>query len=544
MTATATGSFGVIQLKGLLGDCLAAQIGWAHLHPGERLSVVVPDEGPYAYLRHVWEMSSLSAEVIPLQDADVWSTEAERHTRTRAAHLLRERGCDRLLALPSEDFGLGDPEEFYAPWFEDIVLCADSWFHHYGAPGAIQLRIPDKARRWAIGFLESQGIRDFVVVHNRETAGGARMREAGSTHSDPFWNDMRNHRLEPMVDAALRVLPATTHVVRVGSAGEPIGPRARFLDTIPMGLDLCRQLALLDLSRAYLGGVSGPITFAWILGKPMLTVNNPLIGCFLTREGVPMVGLEKHVLAHGCTREPTDVCLLDGAGAPGRLSAECGYALEENTQAEIEMALLELERLMATGLGQHLVLWRGAFITVAQLASRYTGFSFERRQTGFPQIFMAFERAIYDAQTPLMQRVFSRVPASSPVRLGLFGASLIGRQVLADFRRLVSWEIRFFDNDPDRQGAFVDNVIVEPPAGLSPATTDLVVITVMTGRSAFPALAQRLQALGWVYGENLFYSDDTAPSSRQTFRFHPVLCGKVRASAERYLGERLVPAAS
>jgi hypothetical protein len=534
------GSLAVIQLKGLLGDCLGAQIGWAHLHPDQRLTVVVPEDGPYEYLRRVWEMSSLSAEVIPLPDARVSSPDLERRSRIRAAELLARKGYRRLLTLASEDFALGDPEAFYAPWFDDVVSGTDSFFHQYAAPDAIRLRIPDAATHWARSLLESRGIGAFVIAHNRDAIGGARMREAGSRHSDPLWNDMRNFRLEPLVDAALRVLPPETHVIRIGTAGQPICPRARFLDTIPMALDLCQQVALISLCRAYLSGASGPATFAWLLKKPMLTVNNPMLGAFLTQEGVPMVGLEKHVLVEGCPREPTDVPLLEGGGGPGRLSSDCGYALEENSQAEIESALVEIERLIAAGRGDHLVLSNGTFRSLAQLASRYTGFSFDGRQTGFHEVFMAFERAIREFRTPLMQLVFSRFAPSRRVCLGLFGAATTGRQVLADFRREVCWDIRFFDNDAARHQTVLDGAVVCPPATLSRHSIDLVVIT---SRSGVLELDERLAADGWVRGVNLFHHDDALPGPA-TFRLDPDLCGRVRASAERHLGEPLIPATS
>jgi hypothetical protein len=296
-------------------------------------------------------------------------------------------------------------------------------------------------------------------------------------------------------------------------------------------------VALISLCRAYLGGASGPITFAWILQKPTLMVNNPMLGAFLTQEGVPMVGLEKHVFVQGRAQQPTEVCMLDGGGAPARLAPDCGYALEENTQVEIEAALVELERLIAGGLGEHLVLSNGGFTTLAGLASRYTGFSFDGRQTGFPQVFMAFERAIRETYTPLMQRVFSRFAENRPARLGLFGAATTGRQVLADFRRVVSWEIQFFDNDPARQGTALDGVTIHSPSVLSRESIDLVVLT---SRSDVPALDERLRAQGWVRGENLFHHDDAAPVPG-TFQFNRDLCWNVRASAERYLGERLTP---
>src|SRR5262249_17833076 len=155
----------------------------------------------------------------------------------------------------------------------------------------VQLRIPEEATEWARRFLASHDVNDFVVVHNREAREAARMREVGSNHSDPYWNDMRNFRLEPVVDAALRALPKDTTIVRIGAAGAQIGDRKRFIDTMPLALGLPQQLALLSLSLAFIGGPSGPISFAWVLKKPILMVNNPLIGGFLTQAGVPMVGL-------------------------------------------------------------------------------------------------------------------------------------------------------------------------------------------------------------------------------------------------------------
>lgn len=523
---------GIIQLKSLLGDSLCTQVGFTRLHPGTRVRVVVPASGPYAYLRALWEMSSLAAEVIPLEDADVESPETERKTRLRAIDALRARGCSHLYLLPSEDFGLGDPTAFYGPVFNTVERCDDAFFESFAFPHGLDIRPSDQAQAWADAFLQERGIEAFLAAHIRDAVWNTQRRAVGCHHSGDVWNSMRNHSARPLVQAALDALDPSVHVIRIGSAGAPLAVAPRVHDTVPMGLDLHRQVALLKRARYFMGGLSGPVTFPWLFGTPMLIVNNPLIGCTWSRPDTPMISLEKTILKDGRELGFTEVPLLVGGGAPGRLSESLGYQVVENTPEVMSEALRRLVAMTQAGTREHWVVSRGRYLSEPELIEAYTG---QRLPPGCccPQVFMAFEQAIHAASTPTIELIFRTFPPTQMFQAGLYGAGQNGRSLLTRLRALTRWDLRVFDSAAALHGTSVAGIKVEAPDAIRNAPPDLLILSTSTD---VEALLDRFESDGWARGRKLFHFQDDSRSGYRTFWLNPVVCEDFAPAALGRLG--------
>lgn len=523
---------GIIQVKALLGDSLCTQIGFSNLHPGQRVRVVVPAEGPYRYLRELWEMSSLAVEVLPLSEAGSTTLEEELATRTRAAELLRAHGCQRLHLLPSEDFGIGDVEAFYRRFFRQVERNDEAFFHSFTAPESFDILPPEEAMEWAERFLDEQRIGDFVVVHNRDASWNQDRRKVGCHHSEDFWNGMRNHALEPLVEAALSVLPSNTAVVRIGRGDRALTPRPRYADTLPLQLSLGQQVALIRRCRAYFGGLSGPVTFPWLFRKPMLIVNNPLIGCTWSRPGVPMVSLEKRILKDGVSRSFAEVPLLEGGGAPARLNGELGYEVRENPRADLEEGIHRLVEMMRTGEPSHLIHSRGTFRAPEVLMREYLGRVLVPRHAAYTQAFMAYERAMLEGITALMAHVFQHHDPHGTVEMGIYGAGGIGQRLLSEFRRRAAWRYRFFDRAEQLWGGCLEGVRVEAPDALGIRPPELLILATAQDNSS---LLEGFAAKGWRRGENFFHFEDQNHLGHRRVRFGAKACEPFHAKAAAYL---------
>lgn len=482
---------GLIALKFLIGDFITCLLSWERLRR-QKLIAVVPANGAFSYLAELCQLSPVISETIPLPVPHVLDERCMRQIYLDAAQKLVSRGVSSIAMFDYEHFPFGDRKAFFARYFDDIDLEGGRMIDGVERVIYTPFNVPSEAEAWIKSFLKQHGITRYVAVHNREAGWAARQENAGSACSGADINNMRNHSIQPILDACRDTLPSDWHIVRLGDSTMAPQLGRKLLDVTSLGLTLTQQAALLAHCEFFVGGGSGMLQLASALARPTITINMAHRVGYQANLNATCIGLEKKVYMGSKQTQFTEIPMVTGGETTSRLKSGLGYDFRENTAAEIaetiKVMLVEKENrksLMINAVGNT--------VSLEQYLCEFVGGPPLAFCNNHVRFLGQYEKAL-EPNPYLSYACLDRWDSRHPFRIGLFGAGSFGRNVLQPLQRQTAWTFLFFDNDPTKVGACIDGITVYSPQTIMDHGLDFIVITSSTdgGRIAIELVGRGL----------------------------------------------------
>ncbi|MCB1049036.1 MAG: TIGR04372 family glycosyltransferase [Acidobacteria bacterium] len=491
MNPSSVGSF---TLRALIGDTIQAYLGWGKIY-GQPLTVVVPKQGPFAYLKEIAECSPWVSHLLTL---DIPAEEPGQESIARSVALLKAAGVKHLVVWDSEEWNWQDIEPLLRPHF-DSVRYLPMLYAGLFAGVAQPWRIPQNVLAWRERFLAEHNIFQYITIHNRESAWARQLHQHGSMRATSWINDVRNYTLDPLIRACKLALVPPTQVIRVGDAQAKPCSDPFILDTTHMGLSLTQQFALHQGARFFVGCNSGVGNVAHAMRRPILYINTTQPFTALRFPDLPTINLGKRVAIKGQLVPYTQIDLYHGGFGPGRLVDGLDYELIENSVSELAQALKKMQALLDEGRNDDLYLSEdGEWLNEPQMTALLLGEKTRPKDLNLLKRLLAYQSIL----SRFVPRDF-RTDRTGPFRLGIFGCGGAGKAQLHFFKsQRPNWTYRFYDNDPQKWGKAIEGIEVWPGHQLNRESIDFLIIATSLDEGS---IGQQLVAKGWVQDRDFIY---------------------------------------